>query len=185
MREREKYAGDKRLVFHAFCHQPQLEPPAGPPGRSDHSVKGSGAPALPLSLSTPRRRGTLASYVFVRIKWDKGCEKALSTIKLFQIQQIIIVIKVHFPSQAGPAGYCRKPSPSVLGPGNLQSPFSRKAVSRAFPQRAVLLREGGGPASCFSSSPRPWPSRFPAEPGCSLNFQCWFDFLQWYHMLLC
>lgn len=51
--------------------------------------------------------------------------------------------------------------------------------------RAVRLREGAGPASCFIPSPRPRPSRFPAELGCSLNFQRWFDFLQRYHTLLC
>lgn len=110
-----------------------------------------------------RRRGTLASYVFLRIKWDKSWEKALSTRKLFQIQEIIIIIRVHFDLP--------------------QSLFSHKSLSPLHPH--VFPREWVGPASCLTISPRPRPSRFPAELGCSLNFQCWFDFLQWYHMLLC
>lgn len=56
--------GDKWSLSPAFCH-----PSWNQPGRSDHyRVKGSGARAFPLSLSTPRRGGTLASHVFVRIK---------------------------------------------------------------------------------------------------------------------
>lgn len=115
-----------------------------------------------------------------------GCEKPLPTIKLFQIQMIIIIIKVHFPSQAGLVGYRRKPSQWALGASNLQATLSQIALAPlSASHHPLLLREGVQPASCLLTSSRPWRSRFPAELGCSLNFQCWFDFLQWYHMLLC
>ena len=171
-RKRERQPASQRdgFCFMHFAISHVWSCPAGPCGSSDHSVKGSGAPALPFSLFTPIRRGTLASYVFVRIKWDKSSEKALSSMKLFQIQEILIIVRVRW---------------------NLQSLFSRRAFTRPPSPSAASGRcfsgegERVGPVSCSIISPRPRPSRFPAELGCSLNFQCWFDFLQWYHMLLC
>lgn len=74
-------------------------------GQTDF-VRVSGAPVLSSSLFTPRRRGTLPSYAFVRVKRHKSCEK------LFQIQEIIIITKIHFLSQTGVVGYEENP-PSV------------------------------------------------------------------------
>lgn len=72
--------------------------------------------------------------------------------------------------------------------GDLQSPSPRTALRQVPPTPHSSPRASpGGSRACLPLQPftRPRPSRFPAELGCSLNFQCWFDFLQWYHMLLC
>lgn len=144
-KERERQPASQRdgFCFMHFAISQVWSCPAGPRGRSDHSVRGSGAPALPLSLFTPIRRGTLASYVFVRIKWDKSSQKALSTIKLFQIQEIIIIVRVHL---------------------NLQSLFSRRAFTRPPPPSAASTRcfsregDGVGPSPAPSFHPGPSPA---------------------------
>lgn len=143
-RERETASQpERRFLFHALCHQPCLELPCWASWKVRPLGQGFGAPALPLSLFTPIRRGTLASYVFVRIKWDKSSQKALSTIKLFQIQEIIIIVRVHL---------------------NLQSLFSRRAFTRLPPPPSAastrcFSREGDGvgpsPAPSFHPGPSP------------------------------
>lgn len=71
--------------------------------------------------------------------------------------------------------WCRKPTVDFIQKSNFPSVPPTPCASQGENWACLLLYH-------FT---RPWPSRFPAEPGCSLNFQCWFDFLQWYHMLLC
>lgn len=152
-REREKDVKDKRLnCFLHVANSHGWSRLAGHPGRSDSSVKGSGAQQFPSPSLPPWRRGTWASYVFVRIKWDKGCEKPLSTIRLFQVQEIIIIIKVHFPSLAGLAGYCRNPSQCVLG----REPCSAFIQLSGSPARA-LCGSGRGPGLPPASSLHPGP----------------------------
>lgn len=125
---------------------------------------------LPISLFTPKSRGILPPYVFVMIQIDKGCEKALSTIKLFQIQEIIIITRVHCGSEAGLVAYEENP-PSVHLVPETCSRLGAEERPHSVPRIPGCSRL---PRQHFT---RPWPSRFPAELGCSLNFQCWFDFL--------
>lgn len=70
---------------------------------------------------------------------------------------------------------CRKPTVN----------FIQKSGFPSFPLMPCASQGGSGAFLLLHHFTRPWPSRFPAELGCSLNFQCWFNFLQWYHMLLC
>lgn len=74
--------------------------------------------------------------------------------------------------------WCQKPTVDFIPPPRAPCPR---------PPRPVPCVSQGGSRACLllHHFTRPWPSRFPAKLGCSLNFQCWFGFLQWYHMLLC
>lgn len=138
------------------------------------------------SLTSPQEgRGTSASYVFARIKWDRGCQKPF-----FINYKALSNTRDHYHNQSPlpipgrTAGYRRKPSQRALGARNLQSPLSKIALA---PESPAPVSPGGSRAAglLLHRFTPAGPRRFPAELGCSLNFQCWFDFLQWYHMLLC
>lgn len=127
-------------------------------GQTDF-VRVSGAPVLSSSLFTPRRRGTLPSYAFVRVKRHKSCEK------LFQIQEIIIITKIHFLSQTGVVGYEENPPSVCLVPethSRLHPPAPRP-LPPPRPPRALCFsgRESGLPpaASLHPAVAQPFPSK--------------------------
>lgn len=101
------------------------------------------------------------------------------------MQEMVVSIERPLPIPGRMGWWLQKTLPVCARCQKPAVPFIQKSLCPSGAPTPAHLREGVGPVSSSITSPRPRPSRFPAELGCSLNFQRWFDFLQWYHMLLC